>query len=133
MCFMTIVTMVLSDFEAESERKSVSVFTLATKSMQGTFFAWLMKRSELNSSWLHSRSILSKLVTGKVNSSSTQLPAYTRPHKNSVGSEIRPKKPQLASTYKCCGMYTHIHSISREYLRVFSVVCTIIRKQIMRT
>jgi len=77
--------------------------------------------------------MLSKLVTGKVNGLPTHLPAYTRPHKNSVVSEIRPKKPQLASIYKCCGMFTHIHSISHVYSHVLSVVCTTIRKQIMGT
>jgi hypothetical protein len=34
---MTIVKMVVSDFEADSTRKSVSVFTSATRSMQDTF------------------------------------------------------------------------------------------------
>jgi hypothetical protein len=51
----------------------------------------------------------------------------------SVVSEIRPKEPQLASTYKSCGVYNHIYSIARVYLRIFSAVCANTRKQIMCT
>jgi len=108
----------MSDFEAEIKRNSVSVFTLPTMSLQDTFFAWLMKRTGLKSSRLHPRSMLSKLVTGKVNGSSAQLPAYTRPQKNSVVSNLAKE----TTTCKHIQTLRYVYSYSFHSTRIFTYI-----------